>query len=445
VTNDLAKRIALTAAVIALCAGGFFTCFERREVEVLQDESAEARRNHYLALGRLLLKMGHEVAMHDDLTQLANLPAPPATVILPLNRSAFSQRRSQALLDWVAQGGHLVVVTYTVWGVPDRSRAGDAAEPSEKAGQAPATDAIVAGRPDLLLDRFGLRQRQHSPNPQETLAPATGAEDDGAREKSGSEDAPAEKPPSLGALLSGEWMHGQTETALAYLEDDAEPLELEFAANFSWDDTQDAAVWTVAGERGVHLVEIEHGKGRIAALTSDEPLANATIGHADHAEFLLRWLRDGREGRVPVWIFFEEKWPSLFTLLRQHAAPALAAAAILLLLWSWRSFWRFGPALPAPDPARRRWLEHLEAAGRFHWRQDHGRVLLEALRDGLARELARKHPAWSRLQERERMERLAHASGLSFDQVAHGLIERASGPRSFSAAVRALERMRAAL
>ncbi|HEU4430818.1 MAG TPA: hypothetical protein VFT98_18805, partial [Myxococcota bacterium] len=103
------------------------------------------------------------------------------------------------------------------------------------------------------------------------------------------------------------------------------------------------------------------------------------------------------------------------------------------------------PLLPARDAARRSWLEHLEAAGRFHWRQDRGAALLAGLRDELAREQLRKRAAWSRLPERERMERLAQASGLSLEQVAHALLGAPSGARGFVAAVRALERVRAAL
>jgi hypothetical protein len=438
VRADWIKRVVLAAALVAACAAGFFACFERREITVSQGASAEARRNRYLALGRLLERMGHAVEMHEDISRLADLPTPPATVFLPLNRMALGAARTQALLDWVARGGHLVVVTYTVWGTPKR----DAAAADHAGGSAAAEDVIVNGRPDLLLDPLGLRQRHRAP----LEAVAEAAQNGGAPADSEQEEAGAtEEPPSLGELFTGNWDSRRKETALATIDEDSAPLELEFAANFWWEDTAGVAVWSVSGDGGPHLVEVAHAKGRIAALTSDEPLLNETIGDADHAEFLLRWVRDGRAARAPVWIFFGEEWPSLLTLLRRHALPALVAGAALLLLWLWASLWRFGPALPAPDPARRRWLEHLEAAGRFHWRQDRGAVLLGALRDELARELGRKRPAWSRLPERERVERLAHASGLSLDEVTHALFDAARAPRSFSSAVRSLERIRAAL
>lgn len=432
-TSALAKQIAIAAAVVALCAGAFFACFERREIEVPVGASAEARRNRYLAIGRLLERMGHSVVVERQLARLAALPDPPATVFLPLNRTTLGAERSERLLDWVERGGHLVVVTYTVWGVPadeDRADAG--------------ADAIVSGRPDLLLDRFGLRQRQARSAP---VAPEEPEAQEPAPEQAEApdEEKPEPTPPTFRDFLKGDFDGANRETAYATIVDGEEPLALEFDDDLWWDDTQGVVVWSVAGDVGAHLVEVEHGEGRITALTSDEPFANATLGDADHAEFVVRWLRDGREARAPVWIFPEAEWPSLPTLLRRHAAPALVAGAALLALWLWRALFRFGPALPAPDGARRRWLEHLEAAGRFHWRQDRGRTLLAEQRADVLRELARKRPAWPRLPEAERRERIAQASGLTPEQVTHALYDEARSPRNFTAAVRALERLRAAL
>lgn len=420
-SRTLAPRLALGTAVAALCVGGFFACFEKREVTITSPLAAEARRNRHLALARLLERMGHPVALHDDLAALSALPDAPATVILTSNRTTLGRARSEHLLDWVAKGGHLVVQTFTVW-----QNAGERGE------------IRVSGKPDLLLDRFGIRQREalDEPAPEDAAAPAEAADEPRAPPggAEGPEDAEDERPSS--------WA---PESAWAWFDEDAEPLELEFSRRFWWDDPARVAVWMVGGDAGVHLIEVAHGAGRISALTSEEPLLNTSIGDADHAEFVVRWLREGREGRAPVWIFFEEDWPSLFALLRDHAAPALIAGGALFALWLWRALYRFGPALPSPDPARRRWLEHLEAAGRFHWRQDRGVVLLAALRTEISRELERKRPAWTRLPERERMERLAHASGASLAEVAHALLGTARAPRSFAAAVRTLERLRAAL
>ena len=163
--------------------------------------------------------------------------------------------------------------------------------------------------------------------------------------------------------------------------------------------------WRVAGRSGLASHRARHGNGGISAFTSDEPLVNASIGRARQRRVRGALAAPRASGRGPIWIFFEGDWPSVFGLLRRHAAPALIAGAALLALWLWSPSFRFGPLLPAPPPARRCWLEHLEAAGRFHWRQDHGAALLLSLRDELERGSGASGPGWSRLPERERLER----------------------------------------
>lgn len=435
----LAQRIAISAAVALACVGIFFACFEKREVSVFDPVSAEVRRNPYLALARVLERMGHDVSLHDDVSAIDSLPTPPATVFLPRSRATLGEVRTQRLLDWVERGGHLVVVTYTVWeDVPD-------AKPGE------ASERLKSGRPDLLLDRFGLRQRVA---PAEELAQDVAAavtaqnDEDGAGGEDGSEaddEAPKLEPPTAEDIFKGEWMPWTRESALASLGEDDEPLELEFHSGYWWDDTQQRVRWSVDGKRGPHLVEVDHGAGVISALTSDDPLLNDSIGDAQHAEFLVRWLRHGRDGRVPIAIFHSAVWPSLWTLIERAWLPAIVAAGLLLAAWLWRSLVRFGPVLPEPALARRRWLEHLEAAGWFQWRQDRGAALLADLRADLARELSRRRPGLARLPEAERFERLAQAASLSREEVAHAFTETATNARPFTAAVRALERIRAAL
>ena len=114
-TRQTLARGVLALAVLGLCVGGFFTCFEKREIEIETGVSTAARRNRYLALGRLLERMGHTVVSLSSPERLTALPPPPATLILPTARHSIGAERSESLLEWVRRGGHLVVVTYSVW------------------------------------------------------------------------------------------------------------------------------------------------------------------------------------------------------------------------------------------------------------------------------------------------------------------------------------------
>jgi hypothetical protein len=440
VNRGLLLRAGIVAGLIAVCTAGFFACFEQREVSFHEPPSIEARRNNYLALGRLLERMGHDVEVAKDLTGLDRLPEPPATVFFARNRAALGEARSQQLLDWVERGGHLVLVTYTTWKIAE-----------DDSGEY----EIESGRPDLILDRFGLRQRaatqeEMAQDLAEAALPAPSTETLGEEEGEHAEETenvtpPRAVPPTVGDVLKGNWLPGARESVWATFEEGGEPFEVEFHSGFWWDDTESVATWSVSGERGPHLVEVAHGDGLISALTSDEPLVNDTIGNVENAEFIVRWLRHGRDAFAPVLIFASTEWPSFWQLVSEHGTPALIALAVLIAAWLWRSLVRFGPVLPEPDLARRRWLEHLEAAGAFHWRHDRAQGLLAKLREAVQRELAQRRPGLARLAERERNERLAQASGLPEAEVAHALAGTAHAPRLFVAAVRALARIRAVL
>jgi hypothetical protein len=393
-------RAGVALAVLALCAIGFFSCFERREVEVETGVSAAARRNPYLALARLLERMGHTVVVQTDPTRLDALPEPPATLILPTPRYSIGAERSEALLDWVSRGGHLAVVTYTLWRDPEASD----------------EDGSPHTRPDFILDRFGLRQEAVAPEPE--------------KEKQEGAEPTRDRP-----VLEGAWADF----------DAGHPLEVTFSPQFRWLDPEHVATWTVAGSSGVHLVELRHGRGRVSAFTSDEPLLNTRIAERDNAEFAVRWLRRDAAGDGPIWIYYEEDWPSVLVLVREHAMPAAIAGAALLGVWLWSAVFRFGPVLPEPSRARRSWLEHLDAAGRFHWRQDHGRALLAAMREEVSRRARERHPGWRDLAERERLARVAERTGLTPAEVEHALAGPPGGARAFAASVSALERIRAAL
>jgi len=70
--------------------------------------SGEARRNPYLALERLAERMGmpaHEVR---SLAGLAQLP-PDGVLLLPQPRGELARRERARLLQWAANGGHLVI------------------------------------------------------------------------------------------------------------------------------------------------------------------------------------------------------------------------------------------------------------------------------------------------------------------------------------------------
>ncbi len=120
------------AAALAFGVYGFLQFFEKRSFEFQVGFHGEAAANRYLAAQRLLERMGIEVRSL-KLGELSSLPPHNGTLILPTERRTLSRERTRLLKRWVDQGGHLIVVTWTLWDEEDR-------------------------REDPLLDPLGFRQ-----------------------------------------------------------------------------------------------------------------------------------------------------------------------------------------------------------------------------------------------------------------------------------------------
>lgn len=119
--------IAITA-VFGLGAIWFLLNFDLAPTREWVGMSGEARRNPYLALERLAERMGmpaHEVR---SLAELGALP-PRGVLLLPQPRGDLARRERARLLEWAANGGHLVI------------------------------EAEPTGTPDPLLDALGVTRK----------------------------------------------------------------------------------------------------------------------------------------------------------------------------------------------------------------------------------------------------------------------------------------------
>ena len=397
-SRETLRSVALVAIPLALLAAAFGACFERRTEKVPVGYSHEALSNPYLALERLLARMGREVVSLDGLGSLDALPPTDASLLIPTQRDTLSAERSRSLLDWVERGGHLLVVTWTMWEDEDR-------------------------RPDLLLDRFGVQQHWAETPEEDESDPEEG-------------DVPAEEEADIVldettevdldalAALFGVFTGAPSEWDVAELEwpGRSGSLALFFDPRFHWVDSEGRASWLAAGPAGTHLLAIEHGEGWITALTDDWLLRNDHVGSASHAEFLVRLMgQERREG--PVWIVASSRWPGLWSQAVKYATPVLVSFSALLAAWLWRTSRRFGPLQPVPPPKRRSWFEHLEAAGHYHWREGRGRALVRSTRDRVLRDLARRRPQLARLARSERDARIAELAELRTREVRGALGE----------------------
>ena len=189
------------------------------------------------------------------------------------------------------------------------------------------------------------------------------------------------------------------------------------------------------------LVEQARGQGRALLCTDLSCLGNGRIRSLDHADFLCAVA--GQHPGARVWIVIaENRPPSLWGWLLSRAWPFLAALATLVLAAVWAAAPRFGPISPDPAPARRGFLEHLDACGRYQWQTARGRPLLAASRKAFEHRLGLVHPGWPRLDPDDLCLRLAQSSGLPRDRIARALFSPADSPGSFLEAVQTLHHLR---
>jgi len=124
-----------------------------------------------------------------------------------------------------------------------------------------------------------------------------------------------------------------------------------------------------------------------------------------------------------VYVIWREEWPGLGALLFAHAWQVVASAVLLVGAWVWSRSRRLGPLLADRPVDRRQLMEHVEAAGRFDWKNDSGRSLVASVREALLERVKLRHPTWATLGRIELAQRLAEVAGLPAEQV-----ERALGP-----------------
>lgn len=126
------------------------------------------------------------------------------------------------------------------------------------------------------------------------------------------------------------------------------------------------------------VVRVPLGAGEVDVLTTGRIFSNHELGDEDHAEFLDALASLGGERPQAVIAFASSE--SLGALLVSRAPFALLAAAVLLLLWLWRAWPRFGPVEELDTTAMAGFTTHVEAVGRFLWKHDQGPALLASTR-----------------------------------------------------------------
>ena len=327
-----------------------------------------ARTDPFLAAGRMLEKLGHTIHKSRRLGECLD---EAGTVITPL-QSFHTRGESEAVLKWVREGGHFVLLV--------------------AGGESWRSDW---GEFDLSTIFKALRQRDE-----------------------------AEQGRLLKALGVSEVSSGKSDSATVKV--DGKKLECNLKGGMKLDGVP-GKISVRAGEKErPSLVSYALGEGRVTLLAHAEPWRNRYISAEDHAELLatIMWLGDGED----VW-FLNGVRLSFWKMLWDRAWLAICALALLLVVWLARHLRRLGPVGFFKTESARDFSDHLLLTGAFLWRHREAGALMRPVQNAVIA-TARKR-GWHVLDD-DFFKHIEGVTGLSVER-ARAAVTRAapSDPHTF--------------
>lgn len=383
------QRLWAGLAALALLAALAFLLFvqldpQRRTVDL--GPAPEAKANPYLAAEHFLRQRQVAVERADNLAQiLDDTPAAGHSLLLLGSRQQLSAAQSQRLLDWAANGGHLLVIAEANWS-EQRQRSDD-----------------------LLLDLLQIRR-----------LPSSSLADDEASAASSDEPWPA--------------------LTKLYLENEDAPAYFAFDTRYHLEDSGNRAHAWANSAGATHLLQLAHGDGLVTVLSDGKLWRNSRIGEHDHAWLLWYLTQDSQ-----VILLQRLDGEALPYLLLRHFPAALLALAVLLALLLWHFALRHGPLQADAPPACRQLGEHLHASAEFLCRQSGHTALLTRLQAEVRQRARQRHPGFERLPVTEQWQLLARLSRQTpsqIGQVMRPLGEQRIPPAQFTRQVAHLQRLR---
>ncbi|WP_428240275.1 DUF4350 domain-containing protein [Gynuella sp.] len=392
----------ILAIVLLILGTVFYQSLEWIETEHDLGFSNKARQQPFLAAEQFLQTqdIGFASVNHFrtfDEPDLASTIPVDDTIMLMDAYGSLSDRRAEALLTWVAGGGHLMVSTDNPY-LKDIDHVRD-----------PVFDLFsverIRGYDDFDYDQLETL---------DTLDDLTG----------------------MNLINHCDVLYAQDTFSFA---DDDHQVEADFITNDSLDGDSD--VFGLIGEPGqYHMLQYQYGDGMISYLVSFKFWQNKTIGCLDHA-YILAQLAPTSGNTLHV--YYNHDYPNLFVILWRHFYAVVIAAVILLMLWLWSRMMRFGPVRREDNHGQRQILEHIRASAGFLWRMDKGESLIQQTRAEVRGLLRQRIQHIDRLSEAEQIRQLSQQLRITKDAVAVALFQPAPKDHAgFTHTIRALQHIK---
>lgn len=345
----MSRRTGFVLAMALLLAVGLIASYVLGKLEPYEDvvehgPAPEVASSPYLAAEHFLRKLGIAAHHAEGLEVLDGLPSEGQTLMLLADRGNMTPRQVERVLQWTANGGHLLFIAERLWD-----------EEEGKSG-------------DLLLDLLGIQQYMSDELDDEETSEAQ-AENE--------QDEEHEAYPQLTKL---------------YLENEQAPAYIAFDTDYHLYDAQNRAHAWANSEAATHLLQLYHGDGLITVLSDPWIWQNRNINEYDHAWLLWYLSQDSA-----VTLLYYADSDGLARLLLRHFPLALLVLALLIIATLWHVGVRHGPLQAPASRARRQLEEHLRGSADFLLRRSGQHSLLKGLQQDINRRARRRYPGFEKL------------------------------------------------
>lgn len=359
---------------VVLLGGGylFLTFFERYDTTEDQGWSDVALRNPFLAAQQFLQRLDTNVQSVRSLEMLVNLPF-NGVIIVSEDSQIVSKRRSDGLVQWTRQGGHLIVATKVQDSHPNYLLKHFDIEVNRSSGACEEDDASNCKKSETASRELGKKISEY------------------LREEQARIRAEAKRGLVVGDDISVADREAKIDkSALTVLEfgGDENQLRIHFSERTSIDhpsfyedatDVAYSAIYWRGHQDGIHFVQFDVGDGLLTVIAGDNIWRSGEISLFDHA--YLMWLLVARRGDVII--LYGSQMPSLWYLVRRYALELLVVGVAWLIAWVIFHGRRFGPLREQQFTVRRSIAEHIGVSASYLWRHHNDQYLLDPVRDSV--------------------------------------------------------------
>jgi hypothetical protein len=379
--NSLSIKLVLGVLLAGLIAWGLYSSIEFYEETEESSWSVDALRNPYLAAQKFMDESGIAVTDVDSLVKLDQLTS-LGTLFFSDANQVQTPRQLRQVMDWLEVGGNVIYTADSVAHGDDLLLREFEVEVEWREFEDEA-----AGEEKPLSETLREYNRQiEDGKSREDIVRSLNEEEDSLTTVQFSDD--------IGAL----------EVAF----NDAKILTQPYIADSESDTSHQPFSWSYSAY-GVHMMQFEVGSGLLTIISDPGIWTSYQVDQYDHAYLL--WLLSSGEGNFAI--LRSVLRDSIWVLMARNATELLLAAGLMLLIWIWRTGYRFGRLLPRDLAHSRALGEYFSSISHYLWHRRHGEYLVAPLRQRVLRRASLVLGEFSRVDQQRQFELIAKRCDLN--------------------------------